>query len=320
MSRAIFLMMGATERPPAFTNWGPVVNTHSGTLKTIRAAASFQGTIYAAGLEGTPSLVEWDGEEDWVQGAPYTWGNWTYTLAVFRGKLYRAVSSAMAGSGRLYEWNGVDAWVLRAMGVAIGGVAIYGLTVLNDTLYAVCDGALYAWNNVDEWVMVTPVSGGVPMRGLTVRHGAIFGGTIVGSYGGALRKWNGVDAWIDVAPNLGGLNQGIAGITTHKGRVYGVTISDKLYEWNSVDAWVEVAPSPSGGGLRNLTSYRGGLFGTTASGALLVWNNVDDWDVAIPGGSFGDGEEIGALVVHDARIYVGTSGALADGGKLYVAE
>ena len=65
-------------------------------------------------------------------------------MCVYNGKLY----GGTAGSGKLYEWNGVNAWVEKAP--YVGESQIWSLCVYNGKLYGgtATGGKLYEWNAI----------------------------------------------------------------------------------------------------------------------------------------------------------------------------
>jgi len=72
-----------------------------------------------------------------------------YSLAVYNNKLYGGTYP----NGKLYEWNGVDAWVEVAPRLG-DETHIFSLAVYNNKLYGGTypNGKLYEWNGVDAWV------------------------------------------------------------------------------------------------------------------------------------------------------------------------
>ena len=67
-----------------------------------------------------------------------------WSLCVYNGKLYGGTYP----NGKLYEWNGVNAWVEKAP--KLGGTQICSLCVYNGRLYGgtAGNGTLYEWNAI----------------------------------------------------------------------------------------------------------------------------------------------------------------------------
>ena len=93
----------------------------------------------------------------WVQKAPYSGEKWIRSLCVYNGKLYGGTSE----NGKLYEWNGTDAWVVKAPKLG-AETNIISLCVYNGKLYGGTQqsGKLYEWNGVNAWVEKAPQLGG----------------------------------------------------------------------------------------------------------------------------------------------------------------
>ena len=66
-----------------------------------------------------------------------------YSLCIFNGKLY----GGTAPNGKLYEWNGINAWVEKAPKLG-AETDIWSLCVYNGKLYGSTspNGKLYEWN------------------------------------------------------------------------------------------------------------------------------------------------------------------------------
>ena len=79
----------------------------------------------------------------WVEKAPKLGGEGIiYSLCVYNGKLY----GGTAFNGKLYEWNGTNAWVEKAP--SLGEGHILSLCVYNGKLYGgtAPSAKLYEWN------------------------------------------------------------------------------------------------------------------------------------------------------------------------------
>ena len=121
----------------------------------------------------------------WVQKAPNLGGESIFSSCVYNGKLYGGTYP----SGKLYEWNGTNAWVEKASTL---GMSISSLCVFNGKLYAgVLDwGRLYEWNGVNAWVEKAPKLGAeTDIYSLCVFNGKLYGGT---APNGKLYEWNAI--------------------------------------------------------------------------------------------------------------------------------
>ena len=109
-----------------------------------------------------------------------------YSLCVYNGKLYGVTSP----SGKLYEWNGVNAWIEKAPKLA--ETHIWSLCVYNGKLYGGTgnSGKLYGWNGVNAWVEKAQYLGEQKIFSLCVYNGKLYGGT--GESSGKLYEWNAI--------------------------------------------------------------------------------------------------------------------------------
>lgn len=148
-----------------------------------------------------------------------------FSLCVFGSNLYAGTSP----NGKLYKWNGVDAWTQVAPQLG-AETAINCLAVFNSKLYGgtTPNGKLYEWNGVDAWVSkITSTEDRV--LSLLEHRNELYGGT--GSSGGTLVKWNGVDAWTTLAATLNGQTD-IYWLAEHKNKIYGGTAAtSRLFEY-----------------------------------------------------------------------------------------
>jgi hypothetical protein len=251
-----------------------------------------------------------DNKQDtaWAEKAPSV--GQILPLAVFNGKLYGGAGE----TGKLYEWNGVDAWVEKAPKLALGDeTEVSSLAVFNGKLYGTTAGGgkLVEWNGVNAWAQKAPMLGTeTTLPSLAVFNGKLYGGT---GTNGRLFEWNGVDAWAQKAPMLGSETH-ISSLAVFNGKLYGGTYpGGKLYEWTG-SAWVERAPQLNGQvDIRSLAVFNGKLYGSAwGGGRLFEWNGVDAWVEKAP--KLGSEIIILSLAVFNGKLY-GSTGT--SGGKLY---
>lgn len=212
---------------------------------TIFNLCVFNNKIYAAGFFGV--LYEWNGISSVMTQVAAAVPNETgYTrhvvkLCVFNNKLYGGSSAAgQAGiGGELYEWNGTNAWVLKAPNIS-NQVSIRGFTEFNTKLYAstYIDGLLLEWNGTNAWVQKASTPG-TPMNGILVFDGTLYGG----SYNsGKLYAWNNVDTWVEKALQLASQTH-IWNLVEFNGKLYGGTeASGLLFVWNGTGIYIETLP------------------------------------------------------------------------------
>lgn len=241
----------------------------------------------------------------WIKKAPQYYGE-TYidSMVVFNDKLYGGTFE----SGLLFEWNGSDAWILRAS--PLGEIPnhehdICSLAVFNGKLYGGTSprGKLAEWNGSNAWVEKAPQFGAeTHIYSLAVFNGKLYGGSYPH---GKLLEWNGSNAWVEKAPQLGS-ETAVNSLTVFNGKLYAGTYPHgKLYEWNGIDAWVERAPQSGGEtdiyslAILNDKLYGGG-YGT---GKLFEWNGSDAWVEKAP--QLGS-NTIRSLVVFNGKLYAGT--------------
>ena len=248
--------------------------------------------VYTFTLAGAPSI---EGERS------------INSLIVFNSKLYGGTSS----NGKLYEWNGSDAWVEVAPQPGSTS-AINSLVVYNDKIYGGSNnGKLYEWNGSGAWVEVAAKYGfGDTINSLVVFNDKIYGGT---SSSGKLHEWNGSDAWVEVATQYS--NESIIhSLVVFNSKLYGGTaLHGRLLEWNGADAWIPVA-SQLGDEIRinYLVVFNSKLYGGTSNnGKLYEWNGSDAWvEVA---SKLNGATSIKSLVVFNNKLY----GSTYPYGRLY---
>ena len=278
---------------------------------SIHSIAFFNGKIYGGTSGG--ELYEWDSTElKWVRRAPKL-GSETdiICLAEYNGKLYGGTSP----NGKLYEWNGADAWAEKA-GQLNGQTTINSLAVLGapGNLYAGTSpgGRLFQWNGATAWTEKAPQLGAeTSIKSLAIfgTPSKLYGGT---SPNGKLYEWNGADAWVEKAPKLGA-ETSINELAVYNSKLYGGTgPNGRLYEWDGAGAWTQKVPVIRIMSLVLFTDNK--VYGGTSDGRLLQWDSVNQkWLVVAP--QTGTETSINCLAVFGApsKIYAGTS----PNGKLY---
>jgi hypothetical protein len=218
----------------------------------------------------------------WTVVAPQLGIQKIQCVAVYNNKIYGGTSGTGPG-GELYEWNGVDAWVMVAPmhtvppGISdftINSLAVYG------QLYGGTDlGKLLWWDQAGgAWVeKAGPYSGYHPILAMVVYHGQLYGADDQGN----LLVWNGVNAWTLAAPLLGS-SYNISSLAVFNDKIYGASSSSgSLLEWDGISSWVEVAPILAGAWVNSIKVFNGKIYGGTANGHLYEWNGVNAWvDIA----------------------------------------
>jgi hypothetical protein len=243
----------------------------------------------------------------WVRKSQSEFYNQTYipSLAVFNGKLYAGTYS----SGLLFEWSGLDAWVLRASPLGTipnNETEILSLAVFNGKLYGGTSDhcKLCEWNGSDKWVEKAPQFGDEHVAfSLAVFNSKLYTGT---SPNGKLLEWNGLDAWVGKAAQLGEETQ-IQSLAVFNEKLYAGTYPHgKLLEWNGSNAWIEKAPQwGDENEIRALVVFNERLYaGTSPHGKLLEWNGSDAWIERAP--QSGNETQIRSLVVFNNKLYAGT--------------
>jgi len=100
---------------------------------------------------------------------------------VYDGKLYGGSNP----DGKLFEWNGVNAWVEKAPKVGVNGY-VHSLAVYNGKLYGSTEkGTLFEWNGENAWIERAPQLG-TELWSLAVYNGKLYGST----GNGKLYEWN----------------------------------------------------------------------------------------------------------------------------------
>jgi hypothetical protein len=151
--------------------WTQVTNTLAGF--TPKRMVVLGAGLYAVDTSNGV-LRLWDGGVGWTLKADVALA--MQSFAVMNGKIY----GGGYGNGKLYEWNGVDAWVEVAPAyLRLGAVqTILSLCVLGGELYAgtTDHGQLLKWNGTNAWVLVCDQLGAEEnIFSLVTMGGALYG-------------------------------------------------------------------------------------------------------------------------------------------------
>ena len=237
-------------------------------------------------------VYEWTGTDDWnivssqIQVQPGGADLRFVSAGAHNGKLYFGDNL----QGQLYEWNGVDAVVLKSQNLGWGAI-IYDIAHYDytDKLYASIEIP------IDEF----------------------------GNYEGRLYEWDDVDTFVEVAPNLADVEwlvQLIAGSW-----LYGIGRDYQYVYWDD-DELLLIEDSPSGSSAVTAASHCALFIGSdlymvgmkTASpqtGVLWKRPNAGGWEVLINGLDNTNGPN--AITVKDGLIYGARTGGSE---KLYRAD
>lgn len=215
----------------------------------VRVAAYTDGN-------GPDALCEYDGEiftsesdegnllrfdvDTLTEVAPYIFpveGVKTFMEYSVDGKLHAAMPRR-----RIYQWNGVDAWVELYNGGA--GSGYVGMVELSTKIYISTggDGQLIEYDASPT--IVAPKYGNDGITDLVLFGGEIYAVTYytAGGTGGRLFKWNGINAWTVMAGKYSDSRNTYA-VCVHDGEIYASAYytSNHLLKWNGVDAWELIA-------------------------------------------------------------------------------
>ena len=154
---------------------GAIVRTTGAKLTTPDIGAATATSITTAALSVTALSNE----------------TFIYSLGVFNASLYGGTgTSGVDGLGKLYVWNGTNAWVEKAPQFGSEGT-IRDLAAYRGKLYGSTfgTGLLLEWDGVDGWSQRASKPGSeYVIPALTVFQGRLFG---CSADGGALYEWNG---------------------------------------------------------------------------------------------------------------------------------
>lgn len=245
-----------------------------------------------------------------VQKAPAAGSNPLRAATVFNDKIYSI------GSGALYEWNGVDAWVSKAPAY-LAQTAFYDITIFNNELYSgsFTAGYLFKWNGVDAWVSVAAPIAGYKINAMSVFNNELYaiGSTTTGSY--RLMKWDGVSAWVHmvfVSDYFSNTLFSSFCMKTLLGKIYILTVSGQLLEYDAVaNTFTTVAQSvtPNAGNSYACGLYNGVMYMCTDGGALYTLSAVNTWDLVLPTAAHSSAVAVSVLTEHNGFLYCGLRSA-----------
>jgi hypothetical protein len=300
-----------------------MLNSQTGIMDVIILGAELYGCTSRVGAGNRGGkLFKWNGVNAWTEVADTYFDvafgcvDCMLRMVVLSGEIYAASgSSASEDGGRLFKWNGINAWVFVADKI---GNDTCSLIVFNNKIYTgtnALNGRLLEWNGVNAWVQVAPMLNGQKyIYSMVEYHGELYGGT---RNGGRLFKWNGINAWTEVAPQLG-VHSIIYSICVHNDEIYGTTQPGDLVKWNGVNAWLDVAPQLGANNFNSaanrLYEFNGSLYVGVPNGKLLMFDGINAWVEVIP-------VQLALQVAYpligfNGKLYAGTGFA----GRLFLAS
>jgi hypothetical protein len=279
----------------------------------VRVSSSKDNVTFQIGIGITNPIAY-----RWIQVAPRLSSQNVLCMAVFNEKLYAGTQTG----GRLFEWNGTNAWVQKAPELNSRSRILH-MCVHNNELYAIADvligggnnkKRLYKWNGTNAWVQL--VGDGYDMRKLIVYNNELYGFNTDKLY-----KFNNVDDWVEVVASASGE------CILYDNKLYMCMTSGELYEFDDIDTWVKKADAAVGvTSVNNMCISDGELYliGNTATkfATLLKYNGVDAWDVLIDGVEYpphdGTGIVYYEIFSYDNKVYCLYTYSYSKSGILYV--
>jgi hypothetical protein len=259
----------------------------------------------------------------WEEVAPQLdSGTAVWSMAVMNGEIYAGMGTGGASGGKLYNFNGTDAWVKLCDGYDTNHQYANGLTVYNGKHYCV-DHAVRLFEfdvGTSLWVLK---ANGYNRLGWDIAYTAyqlkVFNGklyTATGhTYGASsnfLLEWNDSNAWIDrchVAVN----NNPWRTLEEHDSKLFVGNNTSTLFEWDGTSTLTQRATDASI--MYDLQDHDDKLYGCNQDGDLLEYNDTDAWvNVATILGSQG---VYSLLSGSDGNLYAGTYGSVTDSGNLF---
>lgn len=190
-------------------------------------------------------------------------------LVVYNNKIYGGTWPG----GRLFEWNGSNAWVQVAPQYLADSEILTLIEYNGDLLAGTSDENVLKWNDVDDWILV---SAGLPGTATGIDDFLIYdsgsGDNLYCTTDGSLWKFDDVSAWTLVGTTIDDQSWTIA---EYDGDLYMASVfisitGGKLYVWNDVDTLTEVAAQLNGQNrLYDLTVFKNRLFAGTGRGGRL---------------------------------------------------
>jgi len=279
--------------PLSATNWELLADTYINAL--IKNMIVYNDELYAGCLG---RLLKYSSGA-WVQvAAEYQSGDDAVFIAEYNNKIYGGNGTYIT-SGELLEWNGTNAWTLKAPQLNSQKWLNF-MIVYNNELYAATQtgGRLFKWNGTDAWAEVAGQAGGTEnyMYTLCEYNGKIYGGTYPN---GQLYEWNGSNAWVLKAPQLNGQTH-IKNLIVFNDALYGCTSGGRLFKWNDSDAWTQIASVDAT--LHYMAVLGNQLYVVDSNGVLYRYNSTLQQVCR-----YSAGIGIFTLMAYDGALYGGTS-------------
>ena len=200
-------------------------------------------------------------------------------LCLLNGEIYAGTQNG----GRLFKWNGVDAWVQVAPQLNSQSY-IHRLLVWNGEIYGGTynGGRLFKWNGVDAWAQVAPsYSSTTTVWSLIVFNDTLYSWVSANTSSGNFLRWNNSNAWVLVLNR----NPYIRPMLVKDNYIYGITTDSSssttanLCRWPGSGNWELLAgrPSNSESNMYGFCTFNDKIYGGGGGGRLFEWNGVDAW-------------------------------------------
>lgn len=235
------------------------------------ASAILAGDLYVTDSSGK-LFKSVGGTGAFAQVAPALAGGVISGMLVFSGKVYGWAQNL----NKLYEFNGVNAWVNKGTATGAGGSPLNtNMCIRGGELYAAVSGHLDKWDGVSVFTLIKNYGAGA-VELLWAIRAAVDNNIYLGNDQGELYQWNGVIG-VRVAPGLNGMSY--ANPVEYNNLIYAGMQEGRLYKWNGLTAWTQVLgafdadvttfapPIVKGGRIYAVMSE---FLGTTG-GQLLSW-------------------------------------------------
>lgn len=268
----------------------------------LLSICEYDGEIYT-GSNDLGNLL-WLNVNTLEEVAPYIFpveGAQTFMKFSVDGKLHAAMPRR-----RIYQWNGVDAWVELYNGG--GGYGYIGMVELGGKIYVSTggDGQLIEYDASPT--IVAPKYGNDGIQDLILLGGQIYAITYFtfGGTGGRLFKWNGVNAWTQVAGKYSDSRNCVCACV-HGGEIYAAAYYSTyhLLKWNGVNAWDLISEAPYQ--ILSLASDGSDLYALMSSTdqSLYRWDGAFflELDIEGPSEPVGGPWTLNRMIVKDGYFY-----------------